>query len=69
MKPRIVGVIPARYASSRFPGKALADLYGRPMVQHVVERAAQAALLDAVLVATDDERIRDAVASFGGRCA
>jgi 3-deoxy-manno-octulosonate cytidylyltransferase (CMP-KDO synthetase) len=67
MKPRIVGVIPARYASSRFPGKALADLYGRPMVQHVVERAVQATLLDAVLVATDDVRIRDAVASFGGK--
>ncbi len=67
MTSRIIGVIPARYASSRFPGKALADLYGRPMVQHVVERAARATLLDEVLVATDDERIRDAVEHFGGK--
>ncbi len=66
MKPRIVGVIPARYASSRFPGKALAELAGKPMVQHVVERAARAALLDEVLVATDDDRILDAVRRFGG---
>jgi 3-deoxy-manno-octulosonate cytidylyltransferase (CMP-KDO synthetase) len=67
MKPRIVGVVPARYASSRFPGKALADLAGKPMVQHVVERAARATLLDEVLVATDDERIAEAVRRFGGR--
>jgi 3-deoxy-manno-octulosonate cytidylyltransferase (CMP-KDO synthetase) len=67
MKPRIVGVIPARYASSRFPGKALADLAGKPMVQHVVERAARAALLDEVLVATDDARIAEAVRRFGGK--
>jgi len=45
-KTRIVGVIPARFASSRFPGKALADLCGKPLVQHVVERAGRAALLD-----------------------
>jgi len=67
MKPRIVGVIPARYASSRFPGKALAELAGKPMVQHVVERATRAALLDEVLVATDDSRIADAVHRFGGK--
>jgi 3-deoxy-manno-octulosonate cytidylyltransferase (CMP-KDO synthetase) len=67
MKPRIVGVIPARYASSRFPGKALADLGGKPMVQHVVERARQARLLDEVLVATDDARILEAVQAFGGK--
>lgn len=66
MKPRIVGIIPARYASSRFPGKALAELAGKPMVQHVVERSARARLLDEVLVATDDERIADAVRGFGG---
>jgi 3-deoxy-manno-octulosonate cytidylyltransferase (CMP-KDO synthetase) len=66
MKPRIVGVIPARYASSRFPGKALAVLAGKPMVQHVVERSARASLLDEVLVATDDPRIADAVRRFGG---
>ncbi len=67
MKPRIIGVIPARYASSRFPGKALADLHGKPMVRHVVERASQARLLDEVFVATDDSRIRDAVLAFGGK--
>ena len=67
MKPRIVGIIPARYASSRFPGKALADLAGKPMVQHVVERTARATLLDEVLVATDDARIAEAVRRFGGK--
>lgn len=66
MRPRIVGIIPARYASSRFPGKALAELEGKPMVQHVVERASRAALLDQVVVATDDARIADAVRAFGG---
>jgi 3-deoxy-manno-octulosonate cytidylyltransferase (CMP-KDO synthetase) len=67
MNDRIVGIIPARYASSRFPGKALADLGGKPMVQHVVERAMQSRWLTEVLVATDDQRIADAVARFGGR--
>lgn len=62
---RVVAVIPARYASRRFPGKALADLAGKPMVQHVVERAAQAKTVDRVLVATDDERIAAAVRAFG----
>ena len=66
-RPRIVGIIPARYASSRFPGKALAELCGKPLVQHVVERAGRARLLDEVLVATDDVRIRTAVEGFGGR--
>ena len=55
---RIIGVIPARYKSSRLEGKALADIHGKPMVQHVYERARRAACLDEVLVATDDERIR-----------
>lgn len=67
MRPRIVGIIPARYASSRFPGKALADLCGKPLVQHVVERASRARLLDEVLVATDDPRILEAVHGFGGK--
>lgn len=67
VRPRVVGVIPARYASSRFPGKALAELQGKPMVQHVVERARRARLLDEVLVATDDQRILDAVLAFGGK--
>ncbi|MBI2164562.1 MAG: 3-deoxy-manno-octulosonate cytidylyltransferase [candidate division NC10 bacterium] len=62
---KVVAVIPARYASRRFPGKALADLAGKPMVQHVAERAAQAKTVDRVLVATDDERIAAAVRAFG----
>lgn len=61
-----VGIIPARYASTRFPGKPLAPLEGRPLIQHVWERARRAARLDRVVVATDDERIRAAVVSFGG---
>jgi len=63
---RVLGVIPARYESSRFPGKPLADILGKPMVQHVWERSRKAECLDDVLVATDDERIRDAVCGFGG---
>lgn len=64
---RIVGIIPARYASSRFPGKALADLCGKPMIQHVVERVSRARLLQEVLVATDDPRILKTVQGFGGK--
>ncbi len=64
--PRTVAVIPARYASERLPGKPLADIGGKPMIQHVYERAARARLLDAVCVATDDERITAAVRAFGG---
>ncbi len=67
MKPRVLGIIPSRYASSRFPGKALADICGRPMIQHVVERARQARLLDEVLVATDDRRILETVQGFGAK--
>jgi 3-deoxy-manno-octulosonate cytidylyltransferase (CMP-KDO synthetase) len=67
MSGRIVGIIPARYASSRFPGKALADLCGKPMIQHVVERASRARLLHEVLVATDDRRILETVQAFGGK--
>jgi 3-deoxy-manno-octulosonate cytidylyltransferase (CMP-KDO synthetase) len=61
-----VAVIPARYASTRFPGKALADIAGRPMIEHVYSRAAAARNVDAVVVATDDERIAEAVRKFGG---
>jgi 3-deoxy-manno-octulosonate cytidylyltransferase (CMP-KDO synthetase) len=61
-----VVVIPARYASTRCPGKALADIAGRPMVEHVYRRASAARSVDAVIVATDDERIADAVRKFGG---
>jgi 3-deoxy-manno-octulosonate cytidylyltransferase (CMP-KDO synthetase) len=63
---RIVGIIPARYESQRLPGKPLADIGGKPMIQHVYERAAQARTLDWCLVATDDERIVSAVRDFGG---
>jgi 3-deoxy-manno-octulosonate cytidylyltransferase (CMP-KDO synthetase) len=67
MSGRIIGIIPSRYASSRFPGKALADICGKPMVQHVVERASRCRLLDEVLVATDDQRILETVRGFGGK--
>jgi len=62
----IVAIIPARFASTRFPGKPLAEIGGKPMVQHVYERAATARRVDRVLVATDDERIAAAVRAFGG---
>ncbi len=64
---KAIGVIPARYASSRFQGKALALLGGRPVVQHVYERACRARKLDEVFIATDDARIADAVQAFGGQ--
>lgn len=64
---RLAIVIPARYASTRLPGKPLADILGKPMVQHVYERAMQVPDAHAVLVATDDARVADAVQSFGGR--
>src|SRR5450759_3598764 len=63
---KITAVIPARYASTRFPGKALAEIDGRPMIQHVYERTAQSKLVGRVIVATDDLRIADAVNMFGG---
>ena len=63
---RNVGIIPARYASSRFEGKPLVNLLGKPMVQHVYESACRAKTLDEVIVATDDRRIYDAVKQFGG---
>jgi 3-deoxy-manno-octulosonate cytidylyltransferase (CMP-KDO synthetase) len=62
----VVVVIPARYASTRLPGKPLVSLAGKPMVQHVYERANKAQTVDRVLVATDDQRILDAVQAFGG---
>ena len=61
-----VGVIPSRYRSTRFPGKALALLAGKPLIQHVYERSVTARSLDRVLVATDDDRILEAVRRFGG---
>ncbi len=64
--PSVTVVIPARYGSSRFPGKPLARLLGKPLIQHVYERVRGSRGVDAVLVATDDARIRDAVVGFGG---
>ena len=60
-------VIPARYGSTRFEGKPLADILGKPMIQHVYEGVRQSKLIDEVIVATDDQRILDAVKSFGGK--
>jgi 3-deoxy-manno-octulosonate cytidylyltransferase (CMP-KDO synthetase) len=64
---RVAGVIPARYASNRLPGKVLELICGTPMIQRVYERSLQAGVLDAVVVAADDERIAKAVEAFGGR--
>ncbi len=63
----VAGIIPARYGSTRLPGKALEQILGKPMVQRVYERSAQSSVLDTVCVATDDERIARAVEGFGGR--
>ncbi len=63
---QVLAVVPARYASSRFPGKPLASLAGKPMIQHVVERVKRAQLISRVLVATDDAKIQKAVSDFGG---
>jgi len=65
-QPNTVVVIPARYASTRLPGKPLVSLAGKPMVQRVYERAKQAQTVHRVIVATDDQRIVDAVRAFGG---
>lgn len=62
----VLAVIPARYASSRLPGKPLVPLAGKPMIQHVWERASRAPGVSRVLVATDDDRILQAVRQFGG---
>ena len=61
-----VGVIPARFHSTRLPGKPLADIAGRPMIEHVYRRAMRVRGLDALFVATDDERIVEVVRAFGG---
>jgi len=63
----VVCIIPSRYESSRFPGKPLADLCGKPMIQHVYERVLRSPVVSRAVVATDDERIFRAVADFGGR--
>ena len=64
---KIVGIIPARYDSVRFPGKPLADVAGKPVIQRVYEQASQVALFSDVIVATDDARIEAAVRQFGGQ--
>jgi len=66
MRPRVAAVIPARYDSTRLPGKPLADILGKPMVWRVYEQAERAALVDEVWVATDDRRVYDAVRELGG---
>jgi 3-deoxy-manno-octulosonate cytidylyltransferase (CMP-KDO synthetase) len=65
-EPKVLAVIPARWASSRFPGKPLAVIGGKPMIQRVVEQAGKACSVSEVIVATDDDRILEAVKNFGG---
>jgi 3-deoxy-manno-octulosonate cytidylyltransferase (CMP-KDO synthetase) len=64
--PDALGIIPARYGSTRLPGKPLVPLAGKPLVQHVWERARQARRLSGLVVATDDERVASVVSGFGG---
>ena len=67
MPRKILGVIPARFSSTRFPGKVLALISSKPMLQHVYERASQARYLSSTIIATDDERIFEAARGFGAR--
>lgn len=67
MRRKILGVIPARFASSRFPGKVLAPISSKPMLQHVYERACCARYLTSTIIATDDPRVFDAARSFGAQ--
>ena len=64
---KILAVIPARWASTRFPGKPLADIFGKPMVQWVSEQVQKSSLVTEVVIATDDKRIYDVVIGFGGK--
>ena len=63
----VIGIIPARYSSSRFEGKVLADIAGKPMIQHVWERAKQAFLLDDLIIACDNEQVAEAARGFGAK--
>lgn len=63
----VIGIIPARYSSTRFEGKVLADIMGKPMLQHVWERAKQAPTLEDLIIACDDERIAEAAEGFGAK--
>lgn len=66
-KPAIIGIIPARFASTRLMGKPLADIGGKPMLQHTYESAKTSKLLDDIIVATDDDKVFDSVRRFGGK--
>lgn len=66
--PEVVGIIPARLGSTRFPGKVLADKTGKPLIRHVWECASKATRLSRLVIATDDERVRGVVEGFGGLC-
>jgi 3-deoxy-manno-octulosonate cytidylyltransferase (CMP-KDO synthetase) len=61
---KIIGIIPARFKSSRLPGKPLADIHGKPMVWHVYHQAIKAKMLDEVYIATDDKRIKEVCDDF-----
>ena len=63
---KILGIIPARYSSTRFPGKPLVNINGKPMIEHVWDGVMSTGLVDRILVATEDKRIMDAVTAFGG---
>ncbi len=67
--PKIVAIIPARHASTRFPGKVVAPLAGKPLVIHTYERTCQASLVSEAIIATDDDRVRDAAQSYGAAVA
>jgi 3-deoxy-manno-octulosonate cytidylyltransferase (CMP-KDO synthetase) len=67
MERKVIGIIPARYDSSRFPGKPLAMILGKSMIERVYEQARKALMLSDVIIATDDERILDEVNRFGGK--
>jgi 3-deoxy-manno-octulosonate cytidylyltransferase (CMP-KDO synthetase) len=62
-----IGIIPARYGSTRFEGKVLADLMGKSVIQHVWESAKRASTLDDLIVATDEEKVKEEVERFGGK--
>jgi 3-deoxy-manno-octulosonate cytidylyltransferase (CMP-KDO synthetase) len=64
---KVKGIIPARYESSRFPGKVITELRGKPVLWHVYQQSMKVDFIDEVIVATDDERIRDVVLEFGGK--
>ena len=64
---KVIGIIPARYASNRFPGKPLANILGKSMIKRVYEQCKKCELLSDIIVATDDERILNHVQGFGGK--